>query len=281
MTFLLFFLAFNSDSFTPLDPSSFSEPEPILEAVRSLGRENRNETELASKLTRLENMDRLVKRLKQILVERVSADAMSASKAAVQLETGYFLMARYLTDAGETRAAERCYDFAEPLYRGTSLEPNRMFSKAMIIAKKEPERAVAAIEAFFDAQPPYMGSLYRGKFEHSLQYYLSELQDRAGMEKPCLDTLEAYLAYARKNPELISRRDQKALARFDRLTSRYRGSISDKERKEIRKMVKDHARQENDGRHDRRRTEFRRSYEVQSEDDARVMGHNFLARYIH
>ena len=278
LSFLLILFC-QDGSYEPVDPASFNEPAPIYETLRDLRRVNTKETDPVFKLKRLENIHVLVNSMKAMLIERVGNGEMEASKAAVMLENSYYLLTRALSAAGELQAAERCYDFAEALYRGTSVEVNRTQSKASLIARRDPERAMDFIQQYFDAHPPYAGSIVRGEDEHSLQYSLSLLQDKAGRGKPCLETIESYLDFTRKNPVFISQRDELTLKRYDRLRSSYRGAMPEARLKEVRGLVKEHARKRGQPAH--WQIALHDSLKEESAANKETMGQNFRDEFIH
>ncbi|MDJ0840558.1 MAG: hypothetical protein QNK37_28875 [Acidobacteriota bacterium] len=256
-----------------VDPRSLQNPEEIYAAFCDLDRINRKEEDKSEKFKRVQLMSQMAAQMKIKLIELYRAGEFEGHRASFLLREAYFQMAEQLKYLGEYEAAERYDQFAQPLYKDTSIEPNRVMARAIVISLRDPERAIETVADYISQRPFLQRSQARGRYEAILLRFLAKLQIQAGREVEGLRHLETYLEYMVENPALISRTDVAVHQHYNTVRSRYQGALPASRRNEIRQAVESYG---GSGNHSPEHDEYLRLQdEQQAIEDREISAKNF------
>ena len=274
---LILTLCLSSEAVDTIDPASYEDPEKVYAAISNL-EIHQDEITKSEKFQTIQLMSQLVSRMKILLVTHYREGRFQPDRASFLLSEAYFKLGEYLKSVGELAAAERCDAMAEPFYRETSIEANRVMVKAIIISMSDKERAMEVAQDYMSQRPFLQRSTARGKYEMTLLRFLAKLQIQTGREAEGLENLETYFEYAADHPALITRSDLTVHEHYIGLHQKHKGRLPVARRNQIEKAIKEYGRGRAEAAHEMR-DRMREARTQQDIEDKAISAENFIALY--
>ncbi|MDJ0838652.1 MAG: hypothetical protein QNK37_19200 [Acidobacteriota bacterium] len=227
------------------------------------------------KIKAIEAMSQYASHLGKLYSKAYRRNQVHPGEAGIVLDTVYSSIARRLREVGERENALAVLDFSRRFHKNTSVEPNRVYTKADLLKHSNPETAILYIEDYLDSHAYLKGTAFKNKNEAYVLKLASTLYEKTGRNHDAVAVLEEYLTWIYENDFAITGSDLKVFDRYAKHVSHGRGHLPKDKRKKILKKIK----QTLEKKDDLNKTQVQDSLPQQFAEDKEIFGINFIDHY--